>query len=322
MAEANTGHITGYGDDPWTVRACDQIRELFETDCGVFLVFNGTAANALSLATLCRSHQAVLCHEFSHIHRDECGAPEFFTGGAKLIPLPGAHARLAPETVRDVVGAHFPLHSSKPAALSLTQSTECGTVYPTGELARLAETAHELGLRVHLDGARFANAVASLGVAPADLSWRGGGDILSFGVTKNGGLNTEAVVVFDPELAKELDYRIKQGGQLASKMRFAAAAWAGLLGTGAWLRHAQHANAMAQRLASALAPLPGIRLLHPCEGNGVFVDLPAPAIHALHATGWHFYVFEGATGCRLMCSWDTTTEDVDTFVADLTRALA
>ena len=322
LAEANSGHVTGYGDDPWTTRACDRIRELFETDCGVFLVFNGTAANALSLAAICRPYHAILAHQVAHIGCDECGAPEFFSGGAKILSLPGEHGRLRPETVEDAIRSHFPLHASKPAALSLTQATECGTVYTADETAALAEVAHRHGLRVHLDGARFANAVASLGAAPADLTWRAGVDILSLGATKNGALCGEAIVVFDRELARELEYRIKQAGQLASKMRYPAASWIGLLESNAWLRHASHANAMAKRLADLLASLPGAKSLHPCQANGVFLDLPRHVIDGLHALGWHFYVFEGETGCRLMCSWDTQPADLEAFRDDAFRLAA
>lgn len=316
LAEADAGHITGYGDDPWTARACDLIREFFETDCDVFFVFNGTAANSLALSTICRSYHAILCHQVAHIGCDECGAPEFFSGGAKVLNLPGAHGKLAAATVDAAVLGHFPLHSAKPAAVSLTQATECGTVYTAAELGAVSEVAHRHGLRVHLDGARFANALVHLNAAPKDLTWQAGVDILSLGATKNGGLCGEAIVVFHRELARELDYRIKQAGQLASKMRFLAATWIGLLGTGAWLRNATHANAMASRLAVALEAVPGARLLHPCQANGVFVDLPAAVIEGLHRRGWHFYVFEGETGSRLMCSWDTEPGDLDHLLAD------
>ncbi len=321
LAEANDAHISGYGDDPWTGRACDLIRGLFETDCEVFFVFNGTAANALALSTICRPYHAVLCHEAAHIERDECGAPEFFSGGAKLWTLPGAHARLGPAGVDAAIRSHFPLHASKPAALSLTQTTEGGTVYRPAEIQALAEVAHHHGLKVHMDGARFANAVVGTAATPRQLTWEAGVDLLSFGSTKNGGLCAEAIVVFDRQLARELDYRIKQAGQLASKMRFLAASWIGLLGTGAWLKHAEHANAMAATLAMALVALPGTRLRHPCEANGVFVDLPLPVIQSLHTRGWHFYVFEGETGCRLMCSWDTRPEDVARFTTDARELL-
>lgn len=321
LEAANVGHVPGYGDDPWTARACELIRELFETDCEVFLVFNGTAANALALASMVRPFHAVLCHDHSHVHLDECGAPEFFSGGAKLLPLAGEHGRLVPAQVEEAIQAHFPLHSSKPGALSLTQATECGTVYRADDLAALTEVAHRHGLRVHLDGARFANATASLGAAPKSITWQVGVDMLSLGGTKNGGLGCEALVVFNRALALELDYRIKQAGQLASKMRFAAAAWIGLLGSGAWLKHATHANRQAAQLARLLPDRPDVRLLHPCQANGVFVDLPAPAIRKLHACGWRFYVFEGETGCRLMCSWDTTDADLAEFTNDLRAAL-
>ncbi len=316
LAEANAGHVAGYGEDPWTARACDLIREWFETDCAVFFVFNGTAANALALASICRPFHAVLCHASAHVDLDECGAPEFFSGGAKLIPIAGSHGKLTPRAVDARIRDHFPLHASKPAALSLTQSTECGTVYTPRETEELSEIARSHGLRTHLDGARFANAVAALDVAPKTLTWQAGIDVLSLGGTKNGGLASEALVVFQPDLATELDYRIKQSGQLASKMRFAAAAWIGLLGTGAWLRNARHANATASRLARALRRFPGIKFLHQPQANGVFVDLPARAIGPLRQLGWHFYVFEGETGCRLMCSWDTQAGDVDAFVED------
>lgn len=321
LREADAGHARGYGDDPWTERACALIREWFETDCAVFLVFNGTAANALSLATLCRPYHAVISEAHAHLQVDECGAPEFFSGGAKVLPLAGTHGRLRPDQVEALIRSHFPLHASKPAALSLTQATECGTVYRPDDLAALADTAHRHGLKVHLDGARFANALVSLGTAPKSITWQVGVDILSLGGTKNGGLQCEAIVVFDSELARDLDYRIKQAGQLASKMRYAAAAWIGLLGTGAWLKNATRANTQARLLARGLPEHPRVRLLHPCQANGVFVDLPAPTIRKLHAAGWNFYVFEGETGCRLMCSWDTTDEDRLTFLADLRRFL-
>lgn len=321
MDAANQNHAAAYGADPWTDQACQAIRDFLETNAQVFLVFNGTSANALALAHLHRSYHSVLCHASAHIQHDECGAPEFFSGGARLLPLPGDHGLLLPSTIEHTVLDHFPLHSSKPATLSLTQATELGTVYTPDHLADLSRTAHRLGLKVHLDGARLANAIAHLNVAPADLTWRAGIDVLSLGFTKNGGAISEAVIFFNPDLARDFEYRIKQGGQLASKMRYLAASWCGLLTDGAWLRHAAHANAMARQLAHLLEPLPGLQILHPVQANGVFVDLPLATIQQLHARGWHFYVFEGDTGCRLMCSWDTSEADLLAFVNDLRQRL-
>jgi threonine aldolase len=213
-------------------------------------------------------------------------------------------------------------HSSRPRALSLTQATELGTVYSSAEIAALCDAAHARRMRVQMDGARFANAVASLGCAPADISWRAGVDVLCLGGTKNGLPGSEAILFFDRDLADEFARRRKQAGQLASKMRFLAAPWLGVLEGGAWLRHAAHANAMARRLARALETFPRARLLAPVQANGVFVDLPKAAIDVLYAKGWHFYPFVGETGVRLMCSWDTPAEAVERFVADLEQVLA
>jgi threonine aldolase len=321
LAAANAGHAPGYGGDDWTAAAVDAIRATFETDCDVFFVFNGTAANALALAAICRSSDAIVCHALAHINVDECGAPEFFSGGAKLLTADTPHAKLTPDVVTALAVTPHDEHSSRPRALALTQATELGTLYSRPELAALCATAHDRGMKVQLDGARFANAVASLRCAPADISWRAGVDALCLGGTKNGLPFGEAIIFFDRALAEEFARRRKQGGQLASKMRFLAAPWVGVLQDGAWLRHAAHANAMAQRLAAAIDGLPGVRLLAPAQANGVFIDLPAPAIDAVRAKGWRFYNFVGATGVRFMCAWDTTAESVDAFAADIRAAL-
>jgi threonine aldolase len=244
------------------------------------------------------------------------------SGGAKLLAVDSPGAKLSPELVRARAVTPHGEHASRPRALSLTQATELGTVYSPGELRALCETAHALGMKVHLDGARFANAVASLGCRPADIAQRAGVDVLALGGTKNGMPFGEALVFFDPALADEFARRRKQSGQLASKMRFLAAPWVAMLSGGAWLAHAAHANAMARRLADALTRLPGVRLIAPVEANGVFADVPAPAIAALHERGWRFYTFVGETGCRLMCAWDTTADVVDAFANDLAQALA
>lgn len=325
LTAANAGRAASYGNDALTAQAKARLREVFATDCEVFFVFNGTAANAVALSALVRSYQSVLCHEVSHLNVDECGAPEFFTGGAKLQPLPGAGAKLLPADVEAAMHRGHDVHYARPAALSLTQSTELGTVYTLDEIQALTATARRHGLAVHMDGARFANAAATFatrGLQPADFTWRAGVDVLSFGGTKNGMLTTEAIVFFNRDLARDFAYRVKQSGQLASKMRFAAAQWIGVLRDGAWLRHAAHANAMAQKLAAGLRTLPGARLLFPVEANGVFVELPPAAAARLTALGWHFYAFVGPHGYRLMCSWDTQPAEVDAFLADARAACA
>jgi threonine aldolase len=321
LAEANHGHAPSYGEDVWTQKASDLIRDIFETRCEVFFVFNGTAANSLALATLCRSYHSVLCHETAHLETDECGAPEFFSNGTKVLLVPGANGKIDPTAIEHMVTRRTDIHYPKPKAISVTQATELGTVYSPDELKAIWAMAKSYGLRIHMDGARFANAVASLGCAPKEITWQAGVDVLCFGGTKNGLPVGEAVVFFDRRLAEEFDYRCKQGGQLASKMRFIAAPWLGLLKDGAWLRHAAHANAMAARLEQRLRNLPGCKILYPRQANSVFAELPEPVIQGLWQRGWRFYTFIGHGGCRFMCAWDTTEEDVDQFAADVAQLL-
>ena len=318
LSEANAGHEVSYGNDTWTQKAADLLREIFERDCDVFFVFNGTSANSLSLASLCQSYNSVLCHELAHVEVAECGAPEFFSNGAKVLLLAGANGKISPPEIERAVNKRTDLHYPKPRVASVTQATEVGTVYSLDEVRGLVEVARRFGLRVHMDGARFANAVASLNVPPADLTWRAGVDVLCFGMTKNGIAVGEAVVFFDRELAREFDYRCKQGGQLASKMRFLSAPWTGMLKDGAWLRHATHANAMAKRLEAGLRALSRVKISYPVESNAVFAKIPPAAEKQMHERGWKFYTgVVTPDESRLMCSWDTTPEDVDAFVADL-----
>ncbi len=321
LEEARHGHAKAYGDDEWTDKAAKLIRDLFETDCEVFFVFNGTSANSLALATCCQSYHSILCHELAHVETDECGAPEFFSNGTKLLLLKGENGQIAPEGIEHTVKKRTDLHFPKPRAVSLTQSTEVGTVYSPDALKAIWAKTKSLGLRLHMDGARFANAVASLGCTPKEITWQAGVDILCFGGTKQGIAVGEAVVFFNRELAREFEWRCKQAGQLASKMRFLSASWVGMLRDGAWLRHAQHANAMAARMEAAIRDLPGVKILFPRQANAVFVELPPVGAEALRAKGWLFYSFIGAGGSRLMCSWDTQPEDVDNFAADLKAAL-
>ena len=323
FARANdTGHELAYGEDSWTQKVCDRLRELFETDCEVFFVFNGTAANSLALASLCQSYHSVICHEVAHVETDECGAPEFFSNGSKLIIGRGEGGKLTPDGLEAIVTKRSDVHFPKPKAVSLTQASEVGTVYSVAELRAIAAIAKRRDLKIHMDGSRFANAVASLDVHPSEITWRAGVDVLCFGGTKNGLPMGEAVIFFKRELAEDFAYRVKQAGQLASKMRFVSAPWLGLLEGDVWLANARHANAMAQRLARGIAELPGCALLFPVEANAVFVELPAAAQAALRAKGWRFYTFIGEGGCRLMCAWDTKPETVDAFLRDLGAALA
>jgi threonine aldolase len=318
LAQANEGHDVSYGNDSWTEKASNLIRNVFETDCEVFFVFNGTSANALALASLCQSYNSVLCHELAHIEAAECGAPEFFSNGAKVLLLEGADGKIDPNSIEAAVNKRTDIHYPKPRVLSLTQATETGTVYTPQELQALAAVARHFDLRLHMDGARFANAVASLGVSPSDITWKIGIDVLCFGGTKNGLAVGEAVVFFNRELAREFDYRCKQGGQLASKMRFLSAPWVGMLEEGAWLRHARHANAMAKHLDAGLRQFKAIEIIYPVDSNGVFARIPAKVIEGMHERGWRFYTgVVTPDESRLMCSWDTTVEDVDGFLKDI-----
>jgi threonine aldolase len=321
LAANAEGHTTGYGDDIWTAKACNLVRALFECDCAVFFVFNGTAANALALGHICRSYHAAIAHAESHVATDEAGAAGLFGGGTWLLTADTPRAKLTPEAVEALIGNGRGVHSVKPRALSLTEATEVGTVYAPDELRALTEAARRHGLAVHMDGARFANAVAYLGCTPAELSWRAGVDVLCFGGVKNGLAVGEAVLFFDKRLAEEFEWRVKQAGHLNSKMRLVAAPWVGLLESGAWLRNARHANAMAQRLWQRIAQAPDVKLMAPVESNAVFLEL-APAIQdRLRGQGWRFYPW-GETGCRLMCAWDTAPETVDRFAADLRVAIS
>jgi threonine aldolase len=326
LQTANEGRLPSYGTDHWTARACDLVRGVFEKpDAEVFFVFNGTAANSLALASLCQSYHSVICHDYAHVETDECGAPEFFSNGTKLLVGTGPAGKLTPDAVERLVLKRTDIHYPKPRVLSLTQSTEWGTIYSVEELHALTSMARRHGLAVHMDGSRFSNAAAALreraGLSPADLTWRAGVDVICFGGTKNGMTATEAVVFFNRDLAREFDYRCKQAGQLASKMRFLSAQWIGLLEGDAWLRHAGHANAMTRRLANTLKTLPGLRLIAEPEVNAVFVEMPPAVATALQAQGWRFYNFIGPHGYRLMCSWDTRESDVDEFLRDLQTAL-
>lgn len=316
LAETNDGAEISYGGDRCSARLSEQVREIFETDCESFLVFNGTAANSLALAQLCRPFESVLCHARAHIETDECGAPEFFSGGAKLLPVGGANGKLDLEQAGVVMAQHRDVHSTKVRALSITQATEAGTVYAPNELDAIAAFAAEHSLALHMDGARFANAVAALGCKPREITWERGIKVLSFGGTKNGIAAGELVVFFDRTLSGEFDYRVKQGAQLASKMRFLAAPWNALLANDVWLKNARYANEMARSLEEELRGA-GFTLAFPREANALFVRLPNETANRLQTRGWQFYNFFEPDVYRLMCSWATTEEDIGQFVADI-----
>nr|WP_297460605.1 low specificity L-threonine aldolase [uncultured Halomonas sp.] len=321
LLEANACDDLAYGNDTWTQRVADRFRQLFDTDCEVFFVFNGTAANSLALAAMGQSYHSVICHELAHIETDECGGPEFFSNGAKLLTASGENGKLTPEGIERLVTRRNDIHYPKPKVVSITQATEVGTVYNREELLALRSVADKYDLRLHMDGARFANACAGLDASPAELSWQAGVDVLCFSGTKNGLAMGEAVIFFNRELAEDFDYRCKQAGQLASKMRFIAAPWLGLLETGAWRRNAEHANAMARYLAEGLDGLPDVELLFPTQANSVFVRLPPPVLERLRGRGWTFYTFIGAGGARFVCAWNTTTELLDRLIHDTRQAL-
>lgn len=321
MEEANRGLASSYGDDIWTAKACEKIRELFEKDCEVFFVFNGTAANSLALAALCKSYHSIVCHEMAHIETDECGASEFFSNGTKVLLVPGENGKVSLEGIEHTISKRSDIHYPKPRALSVTQATELGTLYSVEEMQAVGELAKKHSLHVHMDGARFSNAVASLGVTPKEITWQAGVDVLTFGGTKNGFAVGEAVVFFNKELAFEFDYRCKQAGQLASKMRFLSAPWINMLESGAWLRNASHANNCARLLESEVKRIPGVKVMFPSQANSVFLEMAPAALEALRGRGWHFYTFIGSGGARFMCSWDTRTEDIAALVQDIRKSV-
>ena len=319
---ANRGSAASYGDDAFSQRLQQTFRTLFETDLTVFPVVTGTAANALSVAQLAPPYGAVFCHENAHLNTDECGAPEFFSGGAKLVLLGGAHGRIDTDALvraLEALDAHDD-HQVKPAALSLSQSTECGTVYGLEEIRQLTALARESKLRVHMDGARLANAVQHLRCRPADATWRAGVDLLSFGATKNGALAAEAVVVFDRDLAEELGRRRKRAGHLLSKMRYVSAQLEAYVTDDLWLRLAGRANGAAAKLAEGLQAIDGVELAHPVEANEIFAHMPPALAEGLEKAGIAFLPWTGARDLyRLVASYCTSDEAVGRVIEHAAR---
>src|ERR1700757_1804382 len=323
VAAAASGQAPPYGTDSWTLSARRRFSEIFDCDVDLLPVSTGSAANALSLAALTPPWGSVLCHRDSHINNDECGAPEFFTGGAKLIALGGENAKIDADELQAAVHRKVgDVHSVQPSVLSLTQATETGAVYTPAEIGQLACIAKHAGLRVHMDGARLANAVAALGCNPAELTWRAGVDVLSFGAIKNGSITADAIVVFERSVTTELSFRAKRAGQLASKMRFAAAQLDAYLADDLWLRNARHANAMTARLEEGLKSVPGARLAG-TQANILFCRLPQQIIDGLLDQGYGFYHGRWEPGVvRFVTSFATTTHDVDELVHAVRRLTA
>jgi threonine aldolase len=321
LEEANRGTAPAYGDDEWTRRLRERVSELFEIECAVFLAFNGTAANALALAQLCQPFHSVICHEYAHIETDECGAVEFFTRGSKLIPIRGANGKVDLQELEIVLSSERGVHSHKPGAISITQATELGTIYTPEEVRRVCEFARRHHMSVHMDGARFANAVVAHGCAPKEVTWQAGLDVLCFGGTKNGLSAAELIIFFDKKRSADFDYRLKQAGQLASKMRFLAAPWVGLLESGAWLTNAHRSNETAKQLAAALGDC-GAEIVFSVEANAVFLRIGATMIRHLRERGWDFYKFIEPDIYRLMCAWCTREETLTAFVADFKAGCA
>ena len=320
IVAANEGHVLAYGDDHYTRRAEERFREEFGDDARVFFVLNGTAANVLALSALLRPYEAVICPETAHVHVDECGAPERFLG-SKVLPVPAPSGKLTPELIDLQARGFGDQHHVQPGAVSISQTTELGTVYSLPEVRAIADHAHGLGMRLHMDGARIANAAASLGTSLPEATRDLGVDVLSFGGTKNGILGGEAVVFFDPSLAEGFPFVRKQGMQLASKMRFVAVQLEALLTDGLWRRNGEHANTMAKRLAAAVRELPGVEMTQPVEANAVFATVPAEVVPVLQSQYPFYVVDERRYEVRWMCSWDTTEEDVDSFAAAVAEAV-
>lgn len=326
LARANAGFTPGYGAEEIMERVRARIREIFEApEAAVYLVATGTAANALSLATFCPPWGAVYCHHVAHIEEDECGAPEFYTGGAKLVLMDGEHGKIDPQALEVKLKNAAPVgvHNVQKGMLSLTNLTETGSRYSVAEIRALAAVAKGHGLPVHLDGARFTNALVAEGCTPAEMTWKAGVDVLSFGGTKNGLMGVEAVVIFDPARAWEFELRRKRGGHLFSKHRFLSAQMDAWLTDDLWLSLARHANAMAGRLETGLKALPGTALLHPRGGNMLFASFPRAAHRRARAHGAAYYDWPGshpdgddteALSARLVASWSTTEEQVDAFL--------
>jgi threonine aldolase len=322
LIRANSGTALGYGGDEWTAALQKRFSDLFEAAVRVFPVATGTAANALALASLGPSWGIVYCSEMAHINTAEANAAGFFGGGIKLTAVDGEHGKISADRLAESLAGISPaqLHRGRPTAVSLTQATDLGAVYSLDAIRAIAEVAKARGLKLHMDGARFANAVARLGCSPADLTWRSGVDIMSFGATKNGGALCDAIVVFSPDLADGLAVQLRRAGQVWSKMRFASAQLIAYVEDGLWLEMARASNAAAARIAAGLHDIPGARLLAPVEANEIFLELPSATMDGLENDGFQFYR-RSKSLARFVCRFDTTEAEADALLAALRRDL-
>ena len=321
LIKANDGDSAPYGNDNWSKSLQEKFSEIFEKEVIVYPIASGTAANALALSTMTPVFGSIYCHKLSHINNDECGAPEFYTGGAKLIPLTGVAGKVTPEELeKNITGAGI-VHHTQPSSVSITQACETGEVYELDQIKKIAETTHNHNLNMHMDGARFANALVSLNCTPAEMTWKSGVDVLSFGATKNGCIAAEAIIFFKPELVGDLPFLMKRSGHLLSKMRFVSAQLEAYITDDVWLRNAKQANKMGKKLSEGLVKLKSVKLAYPTQANEVFAIFPRETIEHLNSEGYKMNEGElDGQAVRLVTAWNTRSEDVETLLNNVNQS--
>ena len=321
IIKANEGDSTPYGNDDWSTNLQNKFSEIFEKEVIVYPMASGTAANALALSAMTPVFGSIYCHKHSHINTDECGAPEFYTGGAKLVPISGINGKFTPEELSKNIGGVGIVHHTQPSVVSITQLCETGEAYQLDEIAAISETAHKHNLKMHMDGARFANALVSLNATPAEMTWKSGIDVLSFGATKNGCIAAEAIIFFKPDLVGNLPFLMKRSGHLLSKMRFISAQLEAYISNDIWLRNAKHANDMGKMLSEGLAKHNSIELAYPTEANEVFAKFPRYMIEHLNSEGYKMNEDElDGKAVRLVAAWNTKTSDVESFLNSINQS--
>jgi threonine aldolase len=321
LIKANNGDSAPYGNDDWSKSLQEKFSEIFEKEVIVYPIASGTAANALALSTMTPVFGNIYCHKLSHINNDECGAPEFYTGGAKLIPLMGVAGKIISEELEENIGGVGIVHHTQPSSVSITQACETGEVYELDEIKKIAETTHKHNLNMHMDGARFANALVSLNCTPAEMTWRSGVDVLSFGATKNGCMAAEAIIFFKPELVGNLAFLMKRSGHLLSKMRFVSAQLEAYITDDVWLRNAKHANEMGKKLSEGLAKHNSIKLVYPTQANEVFAEFPRKTIEHLNLEGYKMNEGElDGQAVRLVTAWNTKISDVENLLNSVSQS--